>query len=323
MDPHEEGRIISEVDYGDNQIIHREVSYSFVGKDNGNSQLEEIKALEQELDQARCSGNTFGEAKICLRLGQKYLLNCNVEAAIKSYDTAYKIYQAGPDPIGMAKALSGLADVSMLMSQVQLAIEQLTQAYNLYAEINAKDRMANCLQNIAANLMMSGRFSDAFKLHQQCLKLFTELGDRLNQGRIQRDIGVFYRMMDKGDLCKDYFHQALATFTEVGSRSDEGITLILLGDLIYSSACYAEASRVYYLALLILRNLDEWNHHANAAFMLGRSYFQTMDYAKAKTFTEEALKLYSDNRSKEVEKAKVQLTKITQKLERKPWEFWK
>ncbi len=136
---------------------------------------EVLARLERALHGAQRSNDTTGEANVLQAIGDVQQFRKELDAALRSYDDALRLYRALGARLGEANVLAALSRLR-LDDDVAVSQQLLEQALVLRQEINDRYSEGADLGNYGIALLQRGRGAEAVPYLQRARAVFADLG---------------------------------------------------------------------------------------------------------------------------------------------------
>jgi tetratricopeptide (TPR) repeat protein len=177
--------------------------------------LEVLARLKRALDSARRSSDTTGEANVLQAIGDVQQFRKEVDAALRSYDEALRLYRALGARLGEANVLQAIGDVQQFRKEVDAALRSYDEALRLYRALGARLGEANVLAALS-RLRIDDDVAASQQLLEQALALRRAIRSVYDEGVDLGNYGIALLQRGRGAEALPYLQRARAVFAAHG-----------------------------------------------------------------------------------------------------------
>lgn len=256
--------------------------------------LKEKTRAEQVLDQAsllsKQSGYTRGQAEALLTLGE--LQNYENHAlGLQTAQRALGLWQSLDDQSGLARAYSLVARCYMAQSILSEATQKYEAALKIWRESNNLSEQAEALIMLGFIEYRKGEWQSAIIFLTQAQGLLDEKAEPYRMGQIAAGLGAAFNENGLPEFGIIHYQRALSYYQQT---QDPHLIMIAnwgLGRTYYLLKNYSEALTHFQQALVGLaeNGLDAAQNYE----YIGRVYGAIGEYAKARTYLQSSLVIYT------------------------------
>ncbi|NJP08066.1 MAG: CHAT domain-containing protein [Leptolyngbyaceae cyanobacterium RU_5_1] len=272
--------------------------------------------------------NPAATANQLLQQGNQHYQAGQLEAAIKSWQQARRLYQQledrqqeglvlaslGAAHIGLeqyrdaiaileallplaewlddrveARALSNLGIAYKESGNYSQAIASHKQAGRLMRAIGNRQELGQVLVNLGNAFEAVGDYDNATIAYQQSLKIAEQMSDRVGEGRALGNLGAIYANLGKDKEAIVNFEQSLEISRSIKDLEGQASTLINLGSVYHMCNQRDVAIDYYQKSLAIARQIHYRQRESEALSSLGLAYEDLQDYPKAIEYHQQGL----------------------------------
>ncbi len=185
---------------------------------------EVLARLERALHGARHSNDTTGEANVLKAIGDVQQFRKELDAALRSYDDALRLYRALGARLGEANVLKAIGDVQQFRDDRDAALRSYDDALRLYRALGDRLGEANVLKAIGDVQQFRDDRDAALRSYDDALRLYRALGARLGEANVLAALSRL-RLDDDVAVSQQLLEQALVLRQEINDRYSEGADL--------------------------------------------------------------------------------------------------
>ncbi len=204
-----------------------------------------------------------------------------LEAALKSWETALKLYRELGDRPGEAKTLGNLGNVFYSLRRYKLAVDFHRAHHKIAVELGDRQAEASSLGNLGNAYYSLEKLDQAIELHNQSLSIARDIGDRRLEAYALGNLGLAYRSLKQYEQAIDFHNQHRALSRSLGDRSGEASSLVNIGVAHFSLGQYEQAIEFYQQALAVKRAIGDRSGEASSLARIGNAYYALRQYEKA------------------------------------------
>lgn len=160
----------------------------------------------------RAGSNRQGEAKALYNIGLALLDLGQVEEAIETLTRARRLHEAAGNPQGEATTLHGLGGAERKARRLGKAIEAYSQASELYRTADDLPGQAGALSSLGSVLQESMREREALKAYGTAAQLYRELDDWHRAGLLSQWIARIHDAAGNRQEARDHYLEAAEAF---------------------------------------------------------------------------------------------------------------
>jgi tetratricopeptide (TPR) repeat protein len=180
---------------------------------------------------------------------------------------------------------------------------------------------ASCKMNLGNVYCRAGRYTEAKRSYLEALEEYRRIpGMELEQATCMRELGEVYCGKHRYTEAERCYHEALGRYRRIpGTEMEQAICRKGLGAIYESTHRYTEAVRSYHDALVEYRRIpgtERWQAHC-ASNLSVLCFFDLPNYAEARRYAEEALKLCKPFPPKTTKEIRSTCWEILEELNRK------
>ncbi|MCO1576468.1 tetratricopeptide repeat protein [Crossiella sp. SN42] len=258
--------------------------------------LENLRALEVGLTEARKVGDRAAEAVMLEGMGNELLSSGDYELSIRYLDEARNIHKETEDRERQATAASKLALSYLRCANLQKSDQHSREALDICVELNHKVGQSYILGNLAAIQSKLGAFQEALDLTQRSIALSIDLGvsinERLlhiNKASYMVNLGLFNEAVELlNELMTqdptDRLPESAVTLREWLARAEAS-----LGNLDSATALVTHASK------LTKEKKIPWLE-SRTLLLLAEISLERNQYSEASTYCRQAAEIATQNR---------------------------
>jgi tetratricopeptide (TPR) repeat protein len=138
-----------------------------------------------------------------------------LDAALRSYDDALRLYRALGDRLGEANVLQAIGDVQQFRKELDAALRSYDDALRLYRALGARLGEANVLAALS-RLRLDDDVALSQQLLEQALVLRQAINDRYSEGADLGNYGIALLQRGRGAEALPYLQRARAVFADLG-----------------------------------------------------------------------------------------------------------
>ncbi len=242
------------------------------------------------------------EANRLYEQGIEHLGENQVEAAIKSWQEALRLYWQNGDKKGEANTLRKLGDAyNFGLQQYEKAREFYQQSVELAREIGDKEIEARSLNNWGLVYKNLNQHEKSIKFFEQSLTLAREIDNKQIKHTFVNNLGYAYQSLKQYEKAIEYYEQGLAIAREIGDRQVEAFYLSDLAVVYLLLEQYNKTIEYHQQRLAIVREIRDKQAEASSLFALGTAHLSLGQYTKAREFYEQSLAIASEIEYRKVE----------------------
>ena len=260
-------------------------------------------------------GDKKGIAAAYSNIGLVYMYQGDYANALKNHKKSLKMEEEIGDKTGIAQSYNNIGIVYEDIGNYPEALNNYLASLRIKEEIGDKVGGANTLSNIGAIKEIQGNYKEALGYHNAALKLRISLGDQRGIADCYQSIGKIY--MDEnnyGEALKNLF-TSLKIYDETGNKSgiassfsNIGLIYYAQGDSAYSHGDekfalgdrYPKALTNYIASLKIREEIGDKGGVAASYINLGAVNIKLQNYAEAKKYLNDGLKVSMEIGNKKI-----------------------
>ncbi len=267
---------------------------------------------EDAIDYARGMDDLELRVEALIKHGLILYVADDNEAALKSFNTAYEISEAGDYPDGMANALNRIGGVYIYMGETETAINYFNQARDIasrsrnkkveatslyyIAEVNRRnadyptaleyynlarplaeesgdlDLLPDIIGNTGLVMYLQGDFQGAIRNYEEAAELYNQADSKFDAARMYLRIGNANLERAEYDVALSYLQRALPIFEEVNSAAGIAAVTNSMGVIYFTQELYDKALEVHFNQLERSRELGAQREIAGSLNNIGNVY---------------------------------------------------
>ena len=188
-------------------------NYWTLSGERGRSEV--LARLERALHGARRSNDTTGEANVLQAIGDVQRFRKELDAALRSYDAALRLYRALGARLGEANVLQAIGDVQQFRDDRDAALRSYDEALRLYRALGARLGEANVLAALS-RLRLDDDVALSQQLLEQALILRRAIRSVYDEGVDLGNYGIALLQRGRGAEALPYLQRARAVFAAHG-----------------------------------------------------------------------------------------------------------
>jgi CHAT domain-containing protein/tetratricopeptide (TPR) repeat protein len=214
-----------------------------------------------------------------------------LQAAIRSWQEARRIYQGLQQRQGEAQALINLGSAYVFAERYREAITTLESFLPIAQFINDRRLEAQGLGNLGIAYRAVGNYSKAIELHRQAGKILFSIGDRPLLGKVLLNLGNTFSVLGDYDNATIAYQQSLKIAQQTQDREGEAIALGNLGKVYTDLGKYQDGIVAHKQSLAIALAINNRSAQASALINLGSIYLSLGGRTKAINAYQQALEI--------------------------------
>lgn len=230
---------------------------------------------------AQAQGTSKPAADQLFKQGIEQYQKRQLEAAIKTLQQAFSMYQQLQDRQGEKAALSGLGAAYLGLANYSKAIESMQILLPIAKATNDRKTEAQALGNLGIAYKESGKYDKAIESQQQALVLMQAIKDRQGEGQVLGNLGNAYEAVGDYDKSIDAYQQSLSIAKETKDRPGEAVSLANIGAIFANLGKYDQAIESYKQSLVLAQSINDKLGEANTLNNLGIAYQAQKNITKA------------------------------------------
>ncbi len=280
------------------------------------SQSAALEKLTNALKLHREIQDSRGTATDLVSMGRLYLARGDLQNATETLGEAEKANKRIRNPRGDVAILAELAMLQRAKGNSPKALSLLKQALDMGRQIEDAKLVSSIHLKMASVLEDSGQYSKALSLLRETLAAMKEQGDRKGELWALGGIGVIQVKTEDYENALHSLHEALDLRSELGVPPSQSRDLeFYLGEIYEGFRDLERALEYYYKSLAMAQVPGNDAALGRIYARIGNVYCQMDEYAKAKEFIEDALRVDSDANNLKMQKRElVRLGDILTKL---------
>ena len=219
-------------------------------------------------------------------------LNLNLEAALKGFEQARKLYVKSGKMSEQANCWHRLGIVSAHLDNLDAARAAYDAALSLYKAVQDRRGEANTLQSLGDLERRLGNVAEARSAYDAALPLFKAVQDRLGEANTLKSLGDLEHRLDDLEEARSAYDAALSLYKAEQNRLGEANTLRSLGDLERRLGNLEGARGAYDAALPLYKAEQDRLGEANTLKSLGDLEQRLRNFDEARNSFDRALGLY-------------------------------
>ncbi|MBI5249884.1 MAG: tetratricopeptide repeat protein [Desulfomonile tiedjei] len=249
-------------------------------------------------------------------MGRIYLARGDLQNASQSLEEAEKANKKIRNPQGEVGILSDLAMVNRAKRNPRQALALLDQALGLAKQMNDARSVSSIHLRMASILEDSGDYQRAISLLGEALESMKRLGDRKGELWALGGMGILQAKMEDYENALANLHEAVRLSSELGVPPQQTRDLDFhLAEIYEGFRDLERALEHYHKALSSSQAASSDPTLGKIYDRIGDIYYRMEDYAKARDFLEDALRVHSEQRNNSMQKAElIRLGDIVSKL---------
>jgi CHAT domain-containing protein/TolA-binding protein len=248
------------------------------------------EVLDQSVSLSKQSGYTRGWAEALLTRGD--LQNYDNHAlGLQTAQESLALWETLGDKGGLARAYSLVGRCYMAQNTLSDATQNYEEALQLWRELNNPSEQAEALIMLGFIEHRKGEWQSAIAYFEQARGLLDEKAEPYRMGQIAAGLGAAFIENGLPEISITYYQRALDYYRQ---RQDPHLIMIAnwrLGQTYYLLGNYTEALTRFQQALAGLAQ-DGLDAATNYEY-IGRVYGAMREYAKALTYLQSALVIYT------------------------------
>lgn len=258
-------------------------------EDTENPTPRSLPNLEQQLVEARKTGNRKREAMLLQTLGQYYLDIENTEAASSHFRMALDAYDALNDPDGSAAVLDSLVMLAVQSDDVDGALAYATRGITLAEQIGDRSRLGRLQTRLGDVRLAQGNTPQAIEAYSQALATLRQTEDWGLIGLVMNKLGGTYLQQNQPQEAIQILEPALAIFRKEGRQDQEIRVLSKLGQAYSQLRQLSTATEHHTQALTLARNQSDLSAEATQLAALAHLRVLQSDHEGAIRYYGQAL----------------------------------
>ncbi|MBX2932406.1 MAG: tetratricopeptide repeat protein [Chitinophagaceae bacterium] len=257
--------------------------------------LAELK-IREEIGDKKATANTYQN------IGDLYREQGNYLEALKTFFVVLKIYETLNDKLNTGGVCTSIGLCYFSLSNYPQALEYLLKALKIDEELG--NELGSNSINVGIVYDKSGDYANAIRYYQKALAVFEESSKKA--GRVTRGVGValgniagVYLEQGKYSEALEYYQKALKIHEQRQDKADIVRITMNIGNVYYSLGNYTETLKSYLAALKMLEKIDDKYLEVKLSNNIGAVYIQQHKLHEAKKWSEKALRLSMEMRSKD------------------------
>jgi tetratricopeptide (TPR) repeat protein len=223
-------------------------------------------------------------------LASAYFRMAQYELAIKYYEQALHLAQAGKERWNEGVWLGSLQNSYAELGQIDQSILYLEQALAIRREVNDREGEAQDLGNLGNGYADIGQTARALDYYQQALVIVRELGSREGEAIHLSNLGLRYAEVGRTTEALQCLENALKIAKEINYRLIEAGCRTYLGNLYFSQDMFEKAAAQHQLAIEIVDEIGQIQFQNEARWRLALTQICRDDFAGARAMAEAARK---------------------------------
>ena len=209
--------------------------------------FEEMEELQDQLDEARASGNRPDEAAALYGIGRIYSKEGHHEAAEDFWSQCAEVCRGQQLRAELGQVTLDLGDLAVAMNLMEQARERYLDALGIYRENGLLSGEAKALERLASLAGNQGLVDEAMEHLHTGLKLCQVHDDNIGSLFFLEQIIPILRLQKAVDAAEQEYRRLITLAEKVGDRDRMALGLVGLADLFETRGAPGEA--VPYLAL--------------------------------------------------------------------------
>ena len=250
---------------------------------SGFTQNQQVDSL---LTQLKTTTNAYKKAKVNLLLA-KHHERIDIK---KGLYYAYRAYNYKGNDSLSAEVTNQLGRFHFFTNQLDSAIVYFENSKSILKKLNEHERAASVNISLGAILLRQGNYQKTIETLTKSASFFENNKDDLNAAKCYSNISSAFAELNNYSKAIEYSQKALQIFEKTNQKQFELITLPNLATQYYKSGDTLKAISNYTKAEKLAKTLNNKRSLSMIYNNLGSIYLES-DYAKAKTYLEDALAL--------------------------------
>lgn len=254
-----------------------------------------LKQSTEALELSQKTNNYELLQKAEFSLGFLYYSQNDYENALSHFNKSLEYSREGNLKEGEASSLNRIGNTLQLMGKYKEALDLYEQALLINRELDNTIEIARTLTNLGSIFRLYGNYDKAINLHLDAIELFEGVKNDEGIAWSALNIARLFRMMKNYPKALTYVNQSLEIYQKIAFQQgvNTGVTLCLkeTGDIYYEKGDNVKAIEFSEQVLQINLESKNWQGYANSLSTLGKIYFQSGEYDKAKQYLSGSYKL--------------------------------
>lgn len=247
--------------------------------------VEEVRQATAQDKKRVAAQRVYAEAERVRAQGTKESLL----EAIRKYEEAGGLYQAGGDRSGEANTLHLIGFIYASLGDKQKSLDYYQHALALRRAVGDRAGEAYTLTNLGAAYDALSERQKALDYYEMSLPVWKAIGDMLGEAATITNIGLAYASLGERRKSLDYYQRALVLRRAVGDRAGEAYTLTNLGVSYDALGDKQRALDYYSQALALSRARGDHRGEAFALVSIGVIYASLGEKQKGLDYLNQAL----------------------------------
>ncbi len=266
-----------------------------------NQVSEALRSFETALKLYREIGDNKGEAHTLGNMGNAYFSQGEHQKAIEFYQQSLTISQKIRDRDGEAIALNNLAFAFSFLEKYPEAIEYYQQSLSIAKEIKNRELVVYALTNLASTYTSLGQYQEMIYFYQQSLSIAREIKDKKMEVTILGFLEYGLRFLRKYEKAIEYSQQSLSIAREIEDRYQEVRALNNLALAYNFLGQYQKAIEFNKQSLDLATAISSESGEAVALDTKGSIYVSLGQYKKAIESHKQSIDLAKEARDEETQ----------------------
>ena len=275
----------------------------------GNYQ-EAIDYLFQALEIQETLDNSRGIANSLFNIGNIYSSLGNYHKAIEILFRSLEIQETLEDQRGIATSLSSIGNVYSSLGNYQEAIKTFSHSLEIQRTIGHNQGTAATLHQITTIYINQGRLEEALALGEQALEIQQQIGDNQGIAATLHQIATIYYNTGKTEEALKLYEDSLRIQRSIGNQQGIAATLHQIATVYCNQGRIENSLKFYTDSLSIQRSIGDRRGTAITLTMIAQVLSINRDIHAAISYLQEAIEIFQEISSPELEKVKALLASI-------------
>ncbi len=263
-------------------LIKLAFQYGFVDYDKAHEIAHQAQQLAKKDNYEETIARSYQVTGVVHFLSRKY------DSAMHYHQLSSELASQNGDSLLMAKNLNSIGLIHLNQARYQPALENIQRSNAIHTALNFVTGMANTWNNIGTIYQRTEQYSLAVEAYKKSLKI-SKINNQRERASPYINIGAAFLRNNQYDSAEHYQRLALEINKKNNNNSGMSIALRNLADVAFKKEDYLTAKNRYERSLELRKNLG--GGRAGPFSALGITYAHLGDFAKARKFLNEAIKL--------------------------------
>jgi tetratricopeptide (TPR) repeat protein len=253
--------------------------------------LQTLSYGKSALNLSRKSNDARGESDALHKIGLSYYYRDTYDSALWYYRKSYDLAVRNGDSIQIAQANLAIGNVYRLQGLNDTAVIYLTKALQLYESANDQKNIAFCLSTIGDTYLFEGDFTKALEYHTKALEMSKQSGDLHRQAFCYSSIGNNYHMRGDFKSSIIYHTKSIEAARKVNEENIIAGSMGTIADAHANLFNYPKAIETYLQALDLAEKKKDKHNTAFIYAGMSDIYQRQNDLDKAEQYQKMSIAL--------------------------------